>query len=71
MTTREIETADGVHWTLAEAMVGSDAEREADTVPVVATPTGGEQTVRLDLAAGWSDEDDAALTRSLEAAREA
>ena len=61
LTTREIRTDDGTTWTLAEA-VGSDDERDAaGTVPVVATPSGGAQTVRLALAPGWADADDEAL----------
>ncbi len=61
MTTREIRTDDGTTWTLAEA-IGTDDERaDEGTVPVVATPSGGAQTVRLALAPGWADETDEAL----------
>ncbi|WP_412060695.1 hypothetical protein [Rubrivirga sp. IMCC45206] len=71
MTTRTIHGPDDTEWTLAEALVGSDAERDDDdTVPVVATPSGGEQSVRLALAPGWAEADDADLVAALDAARD-
>lgn len=69
MTTRALHTADDTEWTLAEALVGTDEERDADAVPVVATPSGGAQSVRLELGAGWEAMDEAALVEALEAAR--
>ncbi|WP_420456696.1 hypothetical protein [Rubrivirga sp.] len=73
MTTRTLHTPDDTEWTLAEASVGTDAEREdaaADgTVPVVATPSGGAQSVRLELAPDWETMDDAALADAVGAAR--
>ena len=67
MTQREITDADGTQWTLVQALVGTDDEREDDgTVPVVATPSGGAQTVRLALAPDWLDAtDDAALADAI------
>ena len=70
MTTREITTDDDVRWTLTEALVGTDAERDARAVPVVATPSGGEQTLRLALADGWADDSEDALRRAVGAARD-
>lgn len=70
MTTRTLRDSDGSEWTLTEAMVGTDAERDDEaTVPVVATPSGGEQSVRLALAPGWAEADDADLQAALDAAR--
>ncbi len=70
MTTRTVHDADGTEWTLAEALVGTDAERADDTtVPVVATPSGGEQSVRLALAPEWEAMDDDALARAVSDAR--
>ena len=71
MTTRTLR-ADDTEWTLAQALVGTDEEREhTATVPVVATPSGGEQSVRLELDAGWADADDEVLAAALaEATRE-
>ena len=70
MTTRTIRDADDTEWTLAQASVGTDAERDdATTVPVVATPSGGAQSVRLELDAAWADADDETLLAALDAAR--
>ena len=69
MTTRTIRDADDTEWTLAQALVGTDEERGHEaTVPVVATPSGGEQSVRLELDAGWAEADDADLLAALDAA---
>ena len=66
MTTRTLRDPDGTEWTLAEALVGTDSERrDESTVPVVATPSGGAQTVRLELAPGWADAPDDALLAAL------
>lgn len=70
MTTRTLHDADGTEWTLAQALVGSDDERDHDgTVPVVATPSGGAQSVRLELGPDWPSADDAALLSALADAR--
>ena len=69
MTTRTVQDADDTEWTLAEALVGTDDERdEADhdgTVPVVATPSGGRQSVRLALAPDWASADESVLLLAL------
>ena len=66
MTTRTICDADDTEWTLAEASIGTDAERDDDgTVPVVATPSGGAQSVRLGLAPDWADACDDDLLNAL------
>lgn len=70
MTTRSLSTADGTQWSLAEALVGTDEERAASTVAVVATPSGGEQTVRLDLPPGWEDAPDDTLVAAIEQERD-
>ena len=71
MTTRTVHADDGTEWTLAEALVGTDAERDAaeadGTVPVVATPAGGAQSVRLALAPDWAELDDEALLAAVAA----
>ena len=72
MTTRTVRDADDTEWTLAQALVGTDDEREDaardGTVPVVATPSGGAQSVRLELAPDWADLDDDALVAAVRAA---
>ena len=69
MTTREIHTEDGTVWTLSPA-TGTRAERQDDTVPVVATPAGGETSVRLTLAADWLDQTDDAIAEAIQAERD-
>ncbi len=68
MTTRTVRL-DDTEWTLAQALVGTDAERDDGdhdgTVPVVATPSGGAQSVRLALAPGWATDDDDVLRAAL------
>ena len=68
MTTRTVRT-DDTEWTLTQALVGTDDEREHTdddgTVPVVATPSGGAQTVRLALAPDWESMDDDALAEAI------
>ena len=72
MDSRTVHADDGTEWTLAQALVGTDDERDAHdadgTVPVVATPSGGAQSVRLALAPDWIDTDDDALLRAVEEA---
>lgn len=66
-TPRDVQDRDGITWTLAQALAGASGEHaeasdeaagrltESDgTVPVVATPSGGARTVRLELPAGWA-----------------
>ena len=73
MTTKTIRDADDTEWTLAQALVGTDDERadaaQDGTVPVVATPSGGAQSVRLELDSAWADADDDALLAALADAR--
>lgn len=72
MKMRTVHDADGTEWTLAAALVGTDDERDADdgTIPVVATPSGGAQSVRLALAPDWAEAmDDGALARALSGGR--
>ncbi len=69
---REVTDSDNTTWTCVQAYAGLGtqgpaaalAERAADEgkpLPVVCTPTGGAQSVRLSLPAGWhadmSDDD--------------
>jgi hypothetical protein len=65
MREREVQDAEHVRWTCVQALgglEGSAAEQAADhlesdegTVPVVCTPSGGAQSVRLELERGWED----------------
>jgi hypothetical protein len=67
---REIDDGEGVRWTCVQAYEGlgegtdDDAARVegTDRYRVVCTPSGGSQSVELELQAGWEDElSDAAL----------
>jgi hypothetical protein len=64
MEQREVTTPDNTKWVCVQALSGSInpehtekaaelAENEAGNVPVVCTPTGGAQSVRLQLPANW------------------
>ena len=65
MTQREVQDDENVRWVCVQALAGVDgaaadaaAARLADEnggLPVVCTPSGGAQSVRLRLAAGWDD----------------
>ena len=62
MAIRTCTTADGTEWTCAQAYAGlgddtesPDVTADDGTVTVVATPSGGAQTVRLHLDSGWHD----------------
>ncbi|WP_262297605.1 hypothetical protein [Microvirga sesbaniae] len=68
---REVTDPDGITWTCIQAFsgLGKDPEKEeaarvdgkADAFQVVCTPSGGAQSVRLELPGNWertaSDED--------------
>lgn len=65
MTQREVQDAENTTWTCVQALSGltgqaaeEAAERiesEEGTVPVVCTPSGGAQSVRLELRKDWAD----------------
>lgn len=53
MRVREVQSDDNVRWQCAEAIGDSSA---ADKCIVVCTPSGGEQTVRLQLDGNWFEQ---------------
>jgi hypothetical protein len=65
MIQREVQDAENTTWTCVQALSGltgqaaeEAAERiesEKGTVPVVCTPSGGEQSVRMELPKDWVD----------------
>lgn len=71
MIQREVQDSENVTWTCVQALSGLSGEAAAEAaerveseegkVPVVCTPSGGEQSVRVELPKGWekqmSDED--------------
>jgi len=71
MIQREVQDPENVTWSCVQALSGLSGEAaeeaaervesEEGKVPVVCTPSGGEQSVRVELPKGWekqmSDED--------------
>lgn len=65
MTQREVTDEDNTSWTCVQAYAGLDkeasekaaalAENENGTIPVVCTPSGGAQSVRLALPKNWME----------------
>ncbi|WP_240731567.1 hypothetical protein [Hymenobacter radiodurans] len=79
MKQREITDQSNTAWTCVQAYAGLDsetaeqatklAEAEDGTVTVVCTPSGGAQTVRLELDKGWLDDlSDEELTSAISSA---
>ena len=65
MTPREIEDGDGVRWACVQAYAALGDRDAADSAArvegtdryrVVCTPSGGSQSVELELPAGWEEE---------------
>lgn len=76
MRQREVTGEDGTRWTCVQAYAGlgegAEGEEHArvegaeDLFEVVCTPSGGAQTVRLQLPGGWEDSySDEALLREI------
>ncbi|HYG63676.1 MAG TPA: hypothetical protein VEL74_13930 [Thermoanaerobaculia bacterium] len=65
MKQREVQDSGNVTWTCVQALSGLSGEAAAEaaekieidegTVPVVCTPSGGEQSVRIELPKDWSE----------------
>ncbi|UOG74699.1 hypothetical protein MTX78_21595 [Hymenobacter tibetensis] len=80
MKQREVTDQHSTTWTCVQAYAGVESsaateatkrsETEAGDVPVVCTPSGGAQTVRLELSKGWFDTlSDEELTNAIAAAQ--
>ena len=80
MEQREVQDGDDVRWTCVQALGGLGGaaaelaadrlESESGDVPVVCTPSGGAQSVRVELPRDWRESiDDAALLRAIAAGR--
>lgn len=74
---REVTDGEGTTWTCVEAYAGlsedgkSEAARveDSDRFRVIATPTGGAQTVEMELPEGWMEEmSDDDLVKAIEMA---
>jgi hypothetical protein len=65
MIQREVQDSENVTWTCVQALSGLSGEAadeaaervesEGGKVPVVCTPNGGEQSVRIELPKGWEE----------------
>lgn len=80
MRQREVTDGEGTTWVCVQAYAGLEQDGEGkeaarvggaeDLFEVVCTPSGGAQTVRVQLAGGWeSAYSDEELLREIEAAR--
>lgn len=66
MIQREVQDSENVTWTCVQALSGLSGEAAAKAaerveseegkVPVVCTPSGGEQSVRVELPKGWEEQ---------------
>ncbi|AKQ44992.1 hypothetical protein TH63_04075 [Rufibacter radiotolerans] len=81
MTQREVTDQDNLTWTCVQAYAGLEdkaaekatelTETEEGTVTVVCTPSGGAQTVRLQLPSNWLEKtSDEELIQQISQARE-
>jgi hypothetical protein len=62
---REIQDQNNTTWTCVQAFSGTNGgaaqkattltEKTSDTISVICTPSGGAQTVRLELEPGWNE----------------
>lgn len=81
MKLREVHDAGDIRWTCVQALSGLSKKAAAEaaekiesaegTVPVVCTPSGGEQSVRLDLPGDWEEMSDEDLLRAIGEGRRA
>jgi hypothetical protein len=65
MKEREVQDGENIRWKCVQAFAGTNGEaakaaqnmtENDDTVEVVCTPSGGAQTVRLQLPRNWTDD---------------
>lgn len=77
---REVSDGEGVTWACVQAYGGlgdeneeaARVEGEGDLFQVVCTPSGGAQTVRLELEGGWEESlSDEELLKKIESAQRA
>ncbi|WP_100338773.1 hypothetical protein [Hymenobacter chitinivorans] len=80
MKQREVTTPDNTQWTCVQAYSAQDgdaadkaatlSQTEDGGVPVVCTPSGGAQTIRLELELDWLENlSDEELTQAIQAAQ--
>ena len=79
MKQREVTDSDNVRWTCVQAYSGLDgkvsektselSQNDEGEVPVVCTPSGGAQSVRLQLSKEWESLPDEELVAAIEASK--
>ena len=80
MKQREVTDSENIKWTCVQAYAGMEgkvsekteelSENNEGNVPVVCTPTGGAQSVRIELAKEWEEnQSDDALVEAITKAR--
>jgi hypothetical protein len=65
MKQRDVQDENNTRWQCMQAFAGTDSraaeeatqkiEQQSNTVPVICTPSGGGQTVRLNLEKNWNE----------------
>lgn len=66
---REVTDAEAIKWSCIEASAAKLPDDDDAAVPVVCTPSGGAQSVRLGLPPGWGELPDADLLAAITRAR--
>ena len=66
---RLVTDADAIQWSCIEASAARLTEDDDAPVPVVCTPSGGAQSVRLDLPRGWGELAESDLLAAINRAR--
>jgi hypothetical protein len=73
MKIREVQTSDGARWQCAEALISPADDKSSivekdDTslVTVVCTPSGGAQSVRIEMQKDWNSLSDNELAAEIE-----
>lgn len=79
MKQREVTDTQNTKWTCVQAYSGMDgkvsdkieelSENDEGQVPVICTPTGGAQSVRLELSKDWETIPEGELLSAIEAAQ--
>ena len=76
MKQREVTDSNNVRWTCVQAYSGTDgkvskkieeiSETDEGLVPVICTPSGGAQSVRVNLSKEWESFEDDQLIKAIE-----
>lgn len=80
MKQREVTDSNNIRWTCVQAYAGTDgkvakeieekSESDDGQVPVICTPSGGAQSVRISLKKNWEELQDDELLMAIEGSSE-